>query len=131
MKKYKRTFGHEIEDLVADFLAGLPGIASVEKSTEAEDQEAKVDLWVDFGDDCGRLGLRVTTASNPQVLARKERELRVWHRHVILARVPGREVNSSLRSGRLTRTAGTAVVRQLVQGLNSARQRVISAKLRG
>lgn len=129
--KYERTFGHEMEDLVSDFLASLPGIASVGKPTEAEDQQAKVDLWVNFGDGCGRLGLQVTGASNPQVLAKKEQELRVWHRHVILVQVPGREINCSLKSGRLTRTAGAAVVRQLWQGLNPARQQILAAKLRG
>ncbi|MAG44954.1 hypothetical protein CL633_03650 [bacterium] len=126
IKEYDRTFGHEVEDLVADFLEGLDCVKAVYDPTEEEDQDGKVDLWVDFADGCGELGLQITTASNPQVLARKERELQVWHQTVVLVQVPGREVNSSLRSGQLTRTAGAAVVHQLWQGLNPARQRVLA-----
>lgn len=125
IKTYQKTFGHEVEKIVATFLGGIQGL-TVEPPTEEEDQLGKVDLWVNFSDGCDRIGLQITCANDSQIVGAKEKELR-YHNGVILVRVNGREV----RNGQLTRTAGSSVVHQIWQGLNPARQQVLAATIRG
>ena len=74
LPEYKKDFGHIAEDIIMEALEKSAGliIEKVEKATEREDKEERVDFWIKFRGVEEPIGIQYSITANEDKLQEKE-----------------------------------------------------------